>query len=762
VKQSVRYRLQAIVFCLFATPLTAQGGLAGRVVDQTTGRPVAGADVLVMGTHALGRADVEGRYQIRAVPAGTHAIQVRFIGYRPVVITDVVVATNRTTTLDARLEPLPVELATLDVRPSFFPAHETAPESRLQFSAEEIRRAPGAAGDVSRILQTLPSLAKVNDQSNGLVVRGGSPMENLILVDGIEIPNINHFPAQGSSGGPIGLLNIDLIQDASLSAGGFGAAYGDRLSSVLEVRLRDGMRERVAGQVDLNFLGFGGVIEGPIGRGGSFVLSARRSYLDLVVNTFSVGTTLAPTYGDYQGKTSWHFNDRHRLSLVAVWADDHIDSDLPTAQENAMLAFGNQDLVNGSTGLVWDAWWNERVSSFTSASVGASWFDEHYYETATNGASLFRNDSRELAFRLRHRTDIRAGKAVYSVGGDANLGSVSYDNTYEAHTGPLGDPVPALSVQLETQGIRAGAFASTAVTLVEPVTLTLGARVDHDTYTGNTSVSPRASLIYRASERTSLSLSGGRYHQGLPPVLLAQVPAHRDLPDQRAWQVVGGVSHLLHDDLRLTAEAYYKASDQLPVDPAEPGLLPVDELFTGYGFLTQRERLVAEGRAHNSGIEVTLQQKLSGRIYGLVSGVWESSRYQALDGVWRDRIFNNRLRFTAEGGVKAGLWDFSARWVYGGGIPYTPLDETASSAQNRSIYDAARINEARLPAYHSLNVRVDRRFQVGRSTIRTFASLWNAYNRSNVERYYWNSQTRAVDQLNQWTLLPVFGVEWQF
>jgi hypothetical protein len=736
--------------------------LAGRVVDRTTGHPVAGADVLVMGTPSHGLADADGRYQIAAVPVGTHAIQVHFIGYRPVVMTDVVVSTNRTTTLDARLEPLPVQSATLEVRPTFFPAHETEPESRMQFSAEEIRRSPGAAGDMSRILQSLPSLAKVNDQSNGLVVRGGSPMENLILVDGIEIPNINHFPVQGSSGGPIGLLNVDLIQDASLSAGGFGAAYGDRLSSVLEVQLRDGARDRVAGRVDVNFLGFGGVIEGPIGGGGSFVLSARRSYLDLVVKTFSVGSTLAPTYGDYQGKATWQFNDRHRLSLVAVWADDHFDTDLATAQENAMLAFGKQDLVNGSTGLVWDAWWNERVSSFTSVSVGASWFNEHYFETATDGASLFRNDSRELALRLRHRTDIRAGKVVYSVGGDVNRSSVSYDNAYEAHTGPLGDQVPALSVQLETHGIRAGAFATAAVTLVEPLTLTLGGRVDHDTYSGNTSVSPRASLAYRTSDRTSLALSGGGYYQGLPPVLLTQDPAHRDLPDQRAWQVVGGVSHLLRDDLRLTAEAYYKASDRLAVDPAEPGLLPVDELFTGYGFLTQRKRLVAEGRARNSGIEVTLQQKLSGRIYGLVSGVWESSRYQALDGVWRDRIFSNRLRFTAEGGVKAGRWEFSARWVYAGGIPYTPLDETASAARNRSIYDAARINEVRLPAYHSLNVRVDRRFQMGRSTIRTFVSLWNAYDRKNVERIYWNSQTRAVDKMNQWTMLPVFGVEWQF
>ena len=760
--QELRVSPALLLFELVTAPLAAQGALGGRVTAQTTGGPIAGADVQILGTTLTGRANGDGRYRIPSVPPGTYAVQIRFVGYRPVVLTDIVIVTNRLTPLDGVLVPIPVELQELEVRPSYFPTHEAEPDSRLQFSAEEIRRAPGAAGDVSRILQTLPSLAKVNDQSNGLVVRGGSPMENLILVDGIEVPNINHFPVQGSSGGPIGLLNIALIHDASLSAGGFGAAYGDRLSSVLEVRLRDGTRERIAGQFDLNFVGIGGVLEGPLGASGSFVLSARRSYVDLAVRAFDVGTSVAPVYGDYQAKASWGLSDRHRISLVAVWADDYLSTDLPTAKENSMVSFGRQSLVQGTTGLAWDAWWSERVSSSTTAALTLSWFDEDYFETASNGAPLFHNDSREQAIRLRHRTDVRLGQTVLSLGGDLNRAAVRYDNRYEPHQGPLGTPVPGLDVALDTRGTRAGAFVSAAYAPVASATFTLGGRVDHDSYSGNTTVSPRASVLYRTSDRTSYSLAGGLYHQGLPPVLVGQKPSHRQLPDQRAWQVVAGMSHLLRDNLRLTAEVYHKAADRLPVDPLEPGLMPADELFTGYGFITQRDSLIAGGLASNSGLEVTLQQKLSGRVYGLVSGVWERSRYRALDGLWRDRIFNNRFRFAAEGGVRAGAWDFSARWLYAGGVPYTPLDLEASAAQNRSVYDATLINAARYPAYHSLNLRADRRFQVGQTTLRTFLSLWNAYNRKNVERYYWNTQTQQQDVLTQWSLLPVFGIEWKF
>lgn len=762
---NVTTSLLVALFALVPATAAAQGSLTGRIGDAATGRPLGEAEILVRGTDRRTLTTAEGRYRIAELPNGTWVVEIRRIGYRPVAIADVVIRTGRVTTVDHHLEPMPTELAELAALPSFFPASDAEPLSRIEFSGEEIRRAPGAAGDVSRIMQSLPSVAKVNDQSNGLIVRGGSPLENLILVDGIEIPNINHFPVQGSSGGPIGLLNVDLIGSVELAAGGFGAPYGDRLSSVLDIHLREGNRETLDAQLDLNFVGYGGVAEGPLAGGrGSWLVSARRSYLDLVIKTFETGTTVIPSYGDYQAKLVYDLSAAHRLSLLAVWADDRLTSDLATARDNDMLVFGGQDLLQGTTGLTWSAFWSDRLQSRTTLAFGHSRFDEDYFETASAGAPVFHNRSREGALRLRHGSDLRlAGGVTLSAGGDLARTRFRYDNAYGERIGPFGETLPAL----ETEGVltqtRGGGFASVSVAPAPSLSLTAGARVDRVSFSGTATVSPRAAVVLRAGERTTLSLAGGLYHQGLPPVLLAQDEAHRALPDARAVQLVAGVNHLPRENLRVSVEVYHKRASRLPVDPATPALLPVDELYQGFGFLTARETLLATGRSTSSGLEVVVQQKLSGRLYGLLGGAFFRSRYEAADGIRRDRVFDNRLLASAEGGLKlGGGWDVSARWLYGGGAPYTPLDLDASAAENRTILDADRINAERLPAYHSLNLRVDRDWQIGRTTLRSFISAWNVYNRTNVAQYFWNDRTREPSVITQWGLLPVFGIEWEF
>lgn len=737
------------------------GTLSGRVIDGTSRAPLGGAAVEVLGFGRSGTSANDGSFRLDDMPVGAHRVEVRLIGYRPTVRTDVIVRSGRLTAIEVALERAPFELEAVTVRPSYFPEPTLEPTSQTAFSAEEIRRAPGSAGDVSRIVMSLPSIAKVNDQSNGLIVRGGSPMENAFLVDGIAIPNINHFPLQGTSGGPIGVLNVDLIRDARLHTGGFPAEFGNRLSSVMEIDLREGNREEIDAQFDLGLAGFGGVVEGPLPEvRGSWVASARRSYLDLVVKAFDVGATVAPRYGDYQGKLTVDLSPAHKVAALVVWSDDHMLTDLQQARDNAMLYFGRQDALTGTTGATWWALWSERLHATTSVSFSLQDFDEDDYETATDQL-LLRNHSRERSVTVRNENALVMGRSgELRFGAEGSWVWAEYDNLYGAHVGPLGDTVPELRVAESPRGARSSANVSVALRPLRSLGLTAGVRAEHFSLTGNATLSPRVAGAYRLGHNTTLTASLGVYRQHLPLVLLAQNIAHRSLPDPTATHAVAGVTHLLGPATRLTIEAYHKDYRRLPLDPSQPALLPIDEVFYDYGIFTARRELVAEGRARASGIELVLQKKFVDGVYGLVSGGYSRSRYRGLDGVWRDRVFDNRYVFALEGGYKpSGTWELSARWLLAGGAPHTPIDTAASRALGRTVFDALRAGGARYPAYHSLNVRVDRRFHWRRANLIVYLSVWNAYGRKNVAAYYWNTADERVATIRQWGMLPLLGVE---
>jgi hypothetical protein len=741
----------------------APGQVAGRVVSAEMQQPLAGVAVTLGAGGAAAITDEVGAFTIVGIGPGSHTLHARRPGYLARAVPDVVVRPGRTTALVVEMERAAVELEGLTVRPSFFPRGDEQPAGSIGFSAEEVRRAPGSAGDISRILLGLPSLAKVNDQYNGLAVRGGSPSENLFLVDNIAIPNLNHFPSQGSSGGAIGLLNVDLLRDVRLLAGGFGAAYGGRMSSVVEIALREGNRRELSGQADLDFMGFGAVAEGPLPGAGSWLVSARRSYLDLLVSRLDVGTTLAPRFGNAQAKLTYDLGRAHQVTALGVWADDRIRSDMETAVLNDMQVFGRQDLAQGTVGVNWRALWGGSALSTTSLSLGSSSFDEEFTETAT-GLRLFDNRSREQALRLRNVNQARLHRrTMLRFGLEAEQLVGEFASRHEAHTDAYDAPAPALELDGRLAAGAAGGFVSVGPMPLGRLSTTLGVRADRFAFGRRAHVAPRLSLSYRLTDATSIGAAAGLYHQPLATVLLAQGAGHRGLPTPEATHWVLGLQRLLAPDTRLTVEAYRKSYRNLPLDPDRPALFVMDEAVLGNGFFSAHESLFAEGRARSSGVEATLQKRLAERVYGLASAAYFRARYRDAAGQWRDRAYDNRLLLSGEGGYRPSPgWEVSARWIYAGGTPHTPIDITESAAQGRTVLDGTRINGERYPDYHSLNVRLDRRFNFRRSTLAGYVSVWNAYNRANVASHFWNPRSGEVDSVTQWGILPIFGVRYAF
>ena len=260
----------------------AKGTIKVSVADADTKAPLIGVTMLLFNTTMGAVSDLDGSITLGGVPVGSYVVKFSLLGYESATVTDVIVHSKRITPLTVELRPSVLQSDDVNVKAGFFTPVQETPVSMINFSAEEIRRAPGAGGDVSRIISGLPSVAKANDERNSLIVRGGSPSENSFYIDNIEIPNINHYPNQGTSAGSLSLFNVDLIRDVNFHTGGFSPIYGDRLSSVMDISFRDGNRDELDGQLDLNFSGIGLIVEGPAGRG-SWLLNARRSYLDFII-----------------------------------------------------------------------------------------------------------------------------------------------------------------------------------------------------------------------------------------------------------------------------------------------------------------------------------------------------------------------------------------------------------------------------------------------------------------------------------------------
>lgn len=739
---------------------THTGSVKGTLVDMDTQRPLPGADVRLTGTAFITVTDIDGNFAFKNVRVGGYSLRFAYPGMQPHIKTDIMVKSNRVAFERVEMRMIPVASEEVSVSAGYFnDAPEESGSSTTTFSHEEIRRAPGAAGDVNRIISSLPSIAKVSDQSNNLAVRGGSSSENLFIIDNIEVPNINHFPFMGTSGGAMSLLNVDFIRDVNFYTGGFSAIYGDRLSSVMDLSFREGDRERFSGQLSLDMSSAGAVAEGPLGKKGSWMFSARRSYLDLLTKMLDAGASVG--YTDFQGKIVYEFSPKSKLTILGLGGFDKSDVTMEDALDQGENTYGVSKSNTHTLGLNWFFMWSDKGYSNTSLSHTYTKYDMNSFKTADQSLGLQNLSSDEIwhvrnvnNVNFSHAHNLRFGFEIKHIKSKYNYFKAPY-------TDMLGQPVAAARQDISASAVKYAGFAEYSLPLFSRLTLNLGVRADYFDYNKNTTVSPRASLVVKLSGKSTVTFSGGIFRQNLPLILLYQDPSNRELKDPMTYQFTAGFTHLFSPSTRLSVEGYYKDYRNFPVDPARPSICLLDSVF-GWSYYGANA-LTDKGRARSYGIEFVLQKKLKEKFYGMISGAWFRSQYRDLEGTWRDRLYDNKYIFSVQGGFRPGkTWEFSVRWIIAGGMPYTPFDTGLSKAAGTGIYDTARINGERLPAYHGLNLRADKRFHFSGSNLTLYLSLWNVYNRENVATYYWNEVENKPDYTYQFSILPVLGVEYEF
>ncbi|MCB0743962.1 MAG: TonB-dependent receptor, partial [Ignavibacteriae bacterium] len=586
--------------------------------------------------------------------------------------------------------------------------------------------------------------------------------ENSFYIDNIEIPNINHFPVEGSSDGPIGILNVDFIEDVNFYSGGFSSIYGDKLSSIMEITFREGAKDNIQPQINLSMQGFGAAIEGPISKKGSYMVSGNMSYLDLILDPKETGGAI-PRYGDAQAKVVYNFNENNKLTFLEVLSIDQINLDYENALKTKLTnVFGRTDGVTNVAGLNWQYIWGKSGYSNTSLSHTYFGYKRDYSETKSKN-HLFTNNSQENTLKLRNVNYYKLDdNNKFEFGFETKYNFSNFDVLYEAWEDHYGNATPRLYVDNKINSVKSGIFAQHRMKISERLKLEYGGRIDYFQYNDHITFSPRLSLAYEFKNRITLSGSAGIFTQEIPENFLVQNDKFKDLSTPTSNHFILGISKMLGETTRLSLEGYYKTYNNFPIDPTQPNVFLFDQSMID-GLFLNHENLVDNGEAFSRGIELMIQKKLAADFYGLVSASYSKTRYKDLNNDWHDRIYDNQFNFTFEGGyIPNNEWEFKLRWIYAGGAPYTPFDIVKSTELNRGIWDTENINSKRLPDYHSLNVRVDKRFYFSSTSLIVYLSVWNAYGRENIAFYQWDEKENKLDYQTQWSTLPVLGIEYKF
>lgn len=743
-----------------------RGAITGRILDKTTKEPVVGATVKVIGLDLGAVADLDGKFTIQNIPVGTYQVKISAVGYESTIRSDVVVSTARAYILVVELAETGVEGKEVEVVADYFKRRKAdSPTSEQSFTYEEIRRLPGGFEDVVRAVSTLPGVSVASAGRNDLLVRGGAPSENLFLIDGIEVPNINHFGTQGFAGGPISFVNLDYVREVNFSTGGFGVKYGDKISSVVSLDLRNGREDRTGGKLNLSASQFGFNIEAPLSQDGQYLFSARRSYLDLIFK--AAGFSFVPEYYDFLGKVTYNLGGGNEISALGIGVINNVRlfNDTPEKRfDNSRLLDNTQyQLISGIT------WKKVFKGGFVSTTLGRTRVDYRFQQRDSLQNPFFRNNSIEDEFNLRSdatvvltkATELSFGVQAKTIGFDADVFLKSQ----------LNDSV-IVNQQLKDRFYK-GATYLQLLQRFGRFTATLGGRLDYfDGINQKFYPAPRGSLSYALTEKTTLNASFGRYTQSPSYIWLVAEESNRNLKNIQTNVAIAGFEHILQPDLKFSIEGYYKQYGDYPASVNRPFLVLAN---TGAGFGGSEEGFasfgleplvsVGEGRAY--GVELFVQKKLSQTpYYGIASLTIGRSEFQGIDGVFRPSNFDQRIIFSLSGGYRFDeKWELGIKFRYASGRPFTPVGAQGDRtfAFQLTNIDPNFFNSQRLPDFHALDLRVDRRWPFEAWTLITYIDIQNVYNRQNVNPPRWNVRENKVESVGgQIGILPSIGINAEF
>jgi hypothetical protein len=717
--------------------------IKGTVIDKASRQPLEFINVLVLGLGRGGVTDAEGHFNIGEVPPGIYRLQASAVGYKTILTPEYIVST-KDLTIQIETEENLTELEGVTVTASPFRRDPESPVGLRVIGLQEIEKSPGANRDISRIVQSYPGVAfSPAGYRNDLIVRGGSPSENRFYLDGVEIPNINHFSTQGASGGPVGIINADLIREVNFYTGAFPTDRGNAMSSVLDFKLRDGDMERNSLKATLGASEVSLASNGHIGKKTSYLVSVRQSYLQFLFDM--LGLPFLPTFTDAQFKLKTRFNANNELTILGLGGIDNMKLNTKLDGEKAEYILSYLPKIQQETftlGAVYRHYAGIHVQSVVVSHSYLNNRNTKYLnndESSADNLSLkLRSVEQETKFWIENTSTFGNWKINFG----ANLDYSQYTNTTFQRV--YIDEGRTFDYHTYLGMWRWGIFGTiNYATTDERFTASLGVRTDANNFSSGMKgmgdqLSPRLSLSYRLTDGLYLSGNAGLYYQ-LPPYTGLGFKdnngawVNKYLRYMSVSQESLGLSWHPGNTFELSAEGFYKQYDKIPFSIADG--IPLACKGNDYGVIgNEALSSTAQGRAY--GIEILMKWLIAKKLNLASSFTLFKSEYrnnkqsEYIASAWDNRyIFN-----------MSGTYNFPYNWSLGmkisciGGAPYTPYDVeksslvTAWNAQGRPYYDYTKYNTGRLPAFGQLDVRVDKTFYLKRCMLGFYIDLQNVTN----------------------------------
>lgn len=721
-----------------AAPVVDGYTVRGKVLDKVTREGIPYAAVLIVGVEGSGVAtDSTGVFVIENVAPGISQFSAVQLGYRTVVTPEYRI-TPYTPFIEIEMDQDVTELAPSSVRPSPFLRSVESPVSARIISVGDIEKIPGANKDVARIVRSYPGVSySPIGYRNDLIVRGGGPSENAFYLDGIEIPNINHFATQGASGGPVSILNSELIREISFYTGSFPANRGGALSSVMDISLKDGNKDKQAFKATIGASEAGVSASGHIGRRTTYIASVRQSYLQLLFKL--LGLPLLPNYIDGQVKFKTTFDNRDELSFIALAGFDNMKLNLETDDKADEYLLSYLPVLKQETFTVGGSYRHFGDGHTQTYSLSYSYLNNRSRKYLGNDESdpsnlISKGSGLEGKFQARFENRSYYGPWTVREGGE--LGYRHFESDVFRRT----DDARDIRYDSALGFLSWGLFTSADYKSPSgKVNTSFGLRMDGSSFSGRTAavwkqISPRASVSYMPWKDWSFNASTGLYHQ-LPPMTALSYRedgtlANRSLDYMRVFSSASGVDWKLRDRLYIGLEAFCKYFFDIPVSVATG--VPLTCIGADYGSIGE-ELLKSEATGLSYGTELLVKWLIPDKVSLVGSATLYWSRFKSdsqasyIPSSWDNRFIINL----------SAVYDLPKYWSIGakisaiGGAPYTPYDLESSSlktvwdATGRPVYDFDRYNSARLDPYYQIDLRVDKNFYFKKWTLGLYVDLQN-------------------------------------
>jgi hypothetical protein len=768
----------ALVMNVFASNDFTQT-VRGRVVDAKTEMPLPGATVLFPGSDPIigTITDMDGNFRFANVPAGRITLRISFVGYNPVQLQNLVHTTGKELVLEIGLEETVMQIEGVEIKAEMRkdqPVNEMALVNARSFSIEETERYAGSLGDPSRMAANFAGVSSASDQRNDIIIRGNSPMGLLWRLDGIDIPNPNHFGSMGSTGGPVSILNNNVLNNSDFYTGAFPAEFGNALAGAFDLRMRNGNNQRHEFMGQIGFNGFEAGAEGPISRnaGSSYLVNFRYSTLEILnALGMSFGTGSAvPQYKDLSFKINVPTEKLGRFTLFGIGGASYIEM-LDSKGDSASFGFSGLDVYFG-------------------ADMGVSGLTHTYFLTPNSrltsslAISGVRNDTKMYRLKdefdfpniIETSTEVRLGfntkySHKFSARNHLNTGIVFEHFMINYNGKDFDKNLDRYLYYFDNKGSmnQTRAFAEWQHKFTDQLTLSSGLHSQILFLNNTWALEPRAAFRWQASPRTAFNLGAGMHSQTQPRAIYfmrklvdtlnsVYIFTNDQLDFSRSIHLVGGFDHLVNEQLRMKIEAYYQHLYNLPIVEERP---EYSSIITGGGFsYWVYHNMKNKGSGRNYGLEFTLEKFLHQGFYYLFTASVFDATYVGWDGVRRNSSFNNNFILNALAGYE---WAFDRRHVLAvdfkgvlaGGARYVPINEEASLINNEAVYEWDKAFAERYNNYFRINARITYRLNGQKLNQEWALDIQNLTNHQNVFMQTWNSHQQEVATNYQMEFMPM-------